>query len=155
MKPWALLLLLAWGAMGHAQEAESGRLLTPVLTFEHNSFTRCTSNLADLAMVWEEEMHYEGTAQSGLSVETCSSLSSTMYSFTDAKGEEDPEAWTRTWVQWLEAMREAGVPEAAEILEAWVAEGRPVAFDHFYETHGGHALHAEPGRFTLEFYSAL
>ena len=155
MKSLALFFLLAFAALGHAQVAEVGRLFTPVLVFDDNSFPRCASTLADSVMVWEEQMYYEQTAPSGIALETCSSLSSTVYSFTELMGKEDPEAWTRTWVHWLEAMREAGVPEAAEILEAWEAEGRPMDFDYFYETHGGYALHAEPGRFTLEFYSAL
>ena len=142
-------------AISQGQQPGVIQLMTPEMSFDSDQMIVCFASLADAVSIWESDRYYEGTAPSGLSVEMCSSFSSTMYSFTDAKGKEDSEAWTRTWVQWFYGMRESGVPMAAEILEAWVAEGRPTAFDHFYETHGGHALRAEPGKFTIEFYSAL
>jgi hypothetical protein len=66
-----------------------------------------------------------------------------------------PEAWIRTWEQWIEAMAKAGVNEAEDILRQWGQEGRPMEFQYSLEMSGGYNLTLEPGLFSVDFFSGF
>lgn len=142
-------------SLAFTRNSQAQELMTPNFAFEHTSFIGCMETLSDSAMVWEELRYYGEAAPSRLVVEQCHSLTVSSYFFYEDSGADDAKRWTATWVSWLEQMRRSGVEEVAEILDAWQAEAQPYIFNYSLEMGGGFSLYAEPGRFSIEFYSAL
>ena len=150
-----LFSMVTFCSISHGQGSELVQLMTPEMSFNSNRFIRCVASLADSVSVWEEQRVLEGSSPSPISLKTCSTLYETSFTFDALEGRLSPEAWVRTWEQWIEAMAKAGVNEAEDILRQWVQEGRPMEFQYSLEMSGGYYLTLAPGLFSVDFFSGF